>query len=236
MRILVHEFFSGGGLVGRDVPAALVREGSAMLAALIADLAEIGRHRIVATADPRFPLAAPPGVDVVKLSRGSVPLPNALIDAADAVWLIAPETDRCLEQLAARVERRGKALLGCGAAAIRTASNKAALPGRLARHRVPHPRTRVLRRPDTDCHRAARQVGYPLVVKPGRGAGCCGVSLARDSQELRDAVDAARRAGGGGPLLLQRYIAGAAASVSLLADGRRAVPLAVNGQIVRASR
>jgi hypothetical protein len=38
------------------------------------------------------------------------------------------------------------------------------------------------------------------------------------------------RAAKKGPALLQRYIAGKAVSVSLLADGRRAVVLAVNGQ------
>ena len=54
MRILVHEFASGGGLAGRDVPASLGREGSAMLTALVADLAAIGCHEIVTTADPRF--------------------------------------------------------------------------------------------------------------------------------------------------------------------------------------
>jgi predicted ATP-grasp superfamily ATP-dependent carboligase len=236
MRILVHEFFSGGGLAGRNAPSALVREGSAMLAALVVDLAAIGRHQIVTTADSRFPFAAPAGVEVVELSSRRIAPADALIDSVDAVWLIAPETNRCLERLAARVERRGKALLGCGAVAIGAASDKAALPRRLARHGVSHPETLVLRRPDLDCQRAARQIGYPLVVKPGRGAGCSGVSLARNMREMREALDTARHAGGAGPLLLQRYVAGAAASVALLSNGRRAVPLAVNGQTVRVSR
>ena len=55
MRILVHEFVSGGGFAGRDVPASLAREGAAMRTALVSDLAAIGRHQIVTTADPRFP-------------------------------------------------------------------------------------------------------------------------------------------------------------------------------------
>ncbi len=139
MRILVHEFVSGGGLAGRDVPASLGREGLAMLTALVADLAAIRRHQIVTTVDPRFPLPTPPGVEVVTLSPGSdgsVTL-DALIASADAVWLVAPETDRCLERLAARVERKGRTLLGSGATAIRRASDKARLPRRLARHRRP---------------------------------------------------------------------------------------------------
>ena len=62
---------------------------------------------------------------------------------------MAPETDRCLERLAARVERKGTALLGSGAAAIRRASDKAGLPRRLARHGVSHPKTRVCARAPT---------------------------------------------------------------------------------------
>ena len=235
MRILVHAFASGGGLAGRRVPASLGREGAAMRDALVADLAAMRRHRIVATMDPRFPLRAPPGVEVVTLPPGSGPLLDGLIASADAVWLVAPETEGCLELLAARAERMGTTLLGPGAAAIRRASDKTGLPRRLARHGVPHPKTRALRL-GVDWARAAQDVGYPVVVKPTRGAGCQGVSLARDARELRRAVDMAGRANGGQPLLLQRYVPGVAASVSLLAAGARAVALAVNGQWVRASR
>jgi predicted ATP-grasp superfamily ATP-dependent carboligase len=235
MRILVHEFASGGGLAGRRVPASLGREGAAMRDALIADLAAIRRHRIVITVDPRFPLKAPPGVEVVTLPPGSAALLDTLIASADAVWLVAPETGGCLERLAARVEEKGRALLGPGAATIRRASDKAGLPRRLACHGVPHPKTLVLR-PGVDWAAAARELGYPVVVKPARGAGCHGVCLARDARELRHAANLARRANGIEPLLLQRYVPGVAASVSLLADGQRAVVLTVNAQSVRASR
>src|SRR2546428_6946160 len=128
MRIRVHEFASGGGLAGRRVPASLCREGVAMRDALVADLAAMRRHRIVATVDPRFPLRAPPGVEVVTLPPGSAPLLDGLIASADAVWLLAPETEGCLERLAARAARMGTALLGPGAAAIRRAPDKAGLP------------------------------------------------------------------------------------------------------------
>ena len=238
MRILVYEFVSGGGLAGRDVPASLGREASAMLTALVADLAAIGGHEIVTTADARLPHAMPPGVEVVTLpsartARDSIL--DGLMASADAAWLVAPETDRCLERLAARAERQRTPLLGAGAEAIRLASDKAGLPRRLARLGIRHPTTRALR-PGADWARAAREVGYPVVVKPGRGAGCHGVCLARSARELRSAVSIARRASGSGPLLLQQFVAGMAASVSLLADGRRAVALTVNAQSVRSAR
>jgi predicted ATP-grasp superfamily ATP-dependent carboligase len=240
MRILVFEFVSGGGLAGRDVPASLAREGAAMRTALVADLASIGGHEIVTTAEARFPLAAPRGVEVVTLSARPGPMRLAsqldgLIESVDAVWLVAPETDRCLERLTAKVERQGKILLGSGAAAIRGVSDKGRLARGLARRGVDHPETCVLPR-GMDYRVLARNIGYPIVVKPTRGAGCTGVCLARNPQELRYAVEAARGATVSGALLLQRYVPGAAASVSLLADGRRVVPLAVNAQCLRKSR
>ena len=108
------------------------------------------------------------------------------MSSVDAVWLVAPETGRCLERLTARAERKGIALLGSGSAAIRRASDKAALPRLLARHGVPHPETRVIdpsrENWTMDVKIAARELGYPIVVKPARGAGCEGVSLARDAR------------------------------------------------------
>ena len=244
MRILVHEFVSGGGLAGRDVPASLALEGSAMLGALTADLAAIRRHQIVTTADERFPMKASSdlsGVEVVTLSPETSERDSqldALIASADAVWCVAPETGGCLQNLAARVERQRTRLLGPGSATIRRASDKAGFGHRLVRCGLPYPTTHVVgRRADFDqWRRAAREVGYPVVVKPRRGAGSDGVSLARDESELRRGVDMARRAGGRGSLLLQRFVPGVPVSVSLLAGGRRAMALAVNSQSVQASR
>lgn len=231
MRILVHEFASGGGLAGEEVPASLAREGAAMRAALVADLAALDGHDLVTTADARFPWSPPPGVEVVTLARGASTL-DALIASADAVWLIAPETRGCLERLARRVARHGKPLLGSSAPAIHMASDKTRLPRRLARHGIPHPETRVLG-PGVDPLSAAGEIGYPVVIKPWRGAGCEGVRLARNARELCQALaDDPER---GAPLVLQRFVQGSAASVSLVADGRSAVPLTVNAQHVRAA-
>jgi predicted ATP-grasp superfamily ATP-dependent carboligase len=235
MRILVHEFVSGGGLAGRAVTPSLAREGAAMLAALVADLAAIRHHQIITTVDARFPLAAPPGVEVVTLLPERIDRQlDALIATADAVWLVAPEIDSLLEHLAARAEGMGTIVLGPGASAIRRASDKAALPRRLARHRVSHPLTCVVRA-DADSKSVAEAIGYPLVVKPARGAGCSGVYLVRNARELNRAIHANRGHAARGSLLLQQYVRGAAASVSLLADGRRAVALTANRQSVRTS-
>jgi tyramine---L-glutamate ligase len=244
MRILVHEFVSGGGLAGRPVPRSLGREGSAMLAALVADLAAIGGHQIVTTSDPRFPLSAPAGVDVVVLPSNRAYPRNLdpLISTADAVWLIAPESQRCLERLAARVERQGVRLLGPSASAIRAVSDKARLARVLRLRRISHPVTRAAaltlpaRAVKSRLNTLARLIGYPMVTKPARGAGSEGVWLVRDADELRLAAEALRRTESGARLVLQQHVRGVAASVSLLAAEHRTAALAVNAQRMRAGR
>jgi predicted ATP-grasp superfamily ATP-dependent carboligase len=238
MRILVCEFVTGGGFAGRAVPRSLAREGLAMRSALLEDLAAIDGQRIVVTTDVRFARPVPRGVEMIAVhpvagglrDSGTI---DAVIADSDAVWLVAPETDRCLERLAARVERSGKILLGPAAAAVRIAADKGRLPRRLARVGIGHPETLVLA-PGVNARLAARRIGYPVVVKPARGAGCCGVRLARHARELTAAIDAAHHANGTSHLVMQKYVRGLAASVSLLADGHRAVPLAVNAQHVTA--
>jgi predicted ATP-grasp superfamily ATP-dependent carboligase len=238
MRILVFEFITGGGLAGRPVPRSLAREGLAMRTALVEDLAAIGCHGVVVTTDLRFARAAPRSVEVVS---GEI---DALVDGCDAVWLVAPETNRCLERLTARIERSGKILLGPCASAVRRAADKSRLPGRLARIGIRHPETAVLSA-GVSARTAAARIGYPVVIKPARGAGCSGVRLARHARDVALAMDHAHRADGsmpgrgstgeGGPLVMQQYVRGAAVSVSLVANGQRAVPLAVNAQRVTAA-
>src|SRR5262249_29005832 len=102
-----------------------------MRAALVRDLAAMRCHQIVTTADDRVRPALPPEVDVAVMPAGDRARETALarlIAAVEGVWLIAPESDRCLERLAARVERQGKTLLGSGSRAIARASDKARLP------------------------------------------------------------------------------------------------------------
>jgi predicted ATP-grasp superfamily ATP-dependent carboligase len=236
-RILVYEFASGGGLAGRRVPPSLAREGAAMRTALVTDLLAIGCHEIVTTADARVRRDLPRGVEVMRLAAGDRAREAALdraIGTVDAVWLIAPETDRCLERLARRVARCGRTLLGSDADAIARASDKAALSRRLAALGIRHPQTRRLTRALGSAS-AAAQLGYPFVVKPACGAGSDGISLVHHSGEWQRAIGLARRASGRGGVLLQEYIRGTAASVSLIADGRRALALSVNEQILAAS-
>src|SRR5689334_2657402 len=104
MRIFVYEHVTGGGLAGRPLPRVLGREGLAMRAALLEDLAATRQHDIITTMDVRALRDAPSGVEVIAVdahdhNRARSATIDAVIAGADAVWLIAPETEGCLERL-----------------------------------------------------------------------------------------------------------------------------------------
>lgn len=241
MRILVYEFVTGGGYVGRCVPQSLAREGLAMRTALVADLASVGRHQIVTTTDRRFRRVVPPGVEQVVMDSAKPASLRLLLERVEAVWLVAPETNRCLERLVAQVEKSGKLILGSSARVVARASDKARLPTRLARVGARYPET-VLVTSAAEALAAARRLGYPIIIKPRRGAGGRGVHVARDGRALRRALrelgklqagDAAWLVSGcvaTSAWVIQRYVTGAPASVSLLANGREAMALTVNAQ------
>ena len=59
MRLFVSEFICGGGCSGGERPASLVREGAAMLRALLGDLLRIPSLQVVTTWDERLSLMLP---------------------------------------------------------------------------------------------------------------------------------------------------------------------------------
>jgi predicted ATP-grasp superfamily ATP-dependent carboligase len=216
-----------------------------MRTALVADLAATREHEIIVATDRRFRRAVPAGVEQVVTDSAKHALLASLIERVDAVWPIAPETNRCLEHLVARVEKRGKLILGSSAGVIGRASDKGRYPLRLERVGVRLPES-VLLRSVTEARAAARRLGYPVVIKPRRGAGGRGVHVARDGRELRRALHELQQcqfdnsaflggSGGAREVVMQRYVTGAPASVSLLTNGREAVALAVNAQRLKVS-
>jgi biotin carboxylase len=89
---------------------------------------------------------------------------------------------------------------------------------------VPSARS-VLATDETTAHRAAADLGYPVVVKPRDLAGGAGVSLARNPAELARAYAAAAGAAG---VLVEEYLDGPQISVeSVLVRGGRIHPVAV---------
>jgi predicted ATP-grasp superfamily ATP-dependent carboligase len=143
-----------------------------------------------------------PGVEVI-----------AAPDGADWSVLIAPETDGLL--LTLREKAVGK-VLGPSSAAVSLTSDKLALAEHWRRHGVPTPATTD--REPTGCE------AFPVVWKPRDGCGSTATFRLDSALDLPRAV-AGRAAENPGPMVLQEYVPGRAASVAFLCGPAGNVPL-----------
>jgi predicted ATP-grasp superfamily ATP-dependent carboligase len=142
-----------------------------------------------------------PGVEVV--SAGS----------HDAAIVIAPETDGILLRLAAQIPN----FVGSSPEAIALTSDKLALGEHWRAHGIRTPATTD--RPPTACE------NFPLVWKPRDGCGSTATYLLQDRN---DAIRVQARIKNGehaGPMILQEFIPGRAASMAFLCGPKGNLPL-----------
>jgi len=213
MKIFVHEFITGGGLVNGKLPRSLLAEGLLMLRAVLEDFLALERYQIITTLDHRLTsrLRSLPPCRVEAIREGEYQQEfTSLVEEAEAVLIIAPETDLILADLTAVVEAKGKLLLGSSREAVVAMGNKATAYRRLSERGLPVPETHEVRFAD-DPSPIARRLGYPVVAKPIDGVGCQGGFMVRKEE-------------------------GTHASVSLLSNGQEALPLTLNAQEIHGSK
>jgi predicted ATP-grasp superfamily ATP-dependent carboligase len=194
VRILVYEHFTH---LGRDGAAApLFRSGRAMWRAVTRDLAGLRGVRLA---------SAPPGAPGRALAR--------TLPAVDAALLIAPESGRTLERLAALARRRGARLLGPGPKSVRLAADKRRCGALLRAAGIPAPRPADHGRGrSAEAH--AGEVA--IVVKPRLGCGSEGVVVARAAAGRRRARRIAAAAAGRDGIVSEEFVRGPAGSASFL--------------------
>lgn len=202
--VFVSEYLTATG-VGRD-PASpdhgIYREGRAMRDAVVTDLARIPGLRVSildATDDE-------PGA-FRRLAAGSV---YALV--------IAPESDGLLEERARWAVDAGCLLLGPSPELVAFAADKAAVAAHWRAHGVRTPATTT--RDPTPCE------AFPVVWKPRDGCGSVATFLLRDTFDLTRAKATRAAEGHVGPMIVQEFVPGVAASVALLTGAAGTFPLA----------
>ena len=136
VRVFVSEFVCGGGLEGSSLPDSLLREGRAMLWAVVDDLLQVAGCQVVTTLDRRLAHEAQDR----RTSRCQIAIVTSVDEeqrlfeesaaSSDAVLVIAPETDGLLADRVRRVLTLGVTTLNCSPEAIELCGDKL----RLARH------------------------------------------------------------------------------------------------------
>ncbi len=94
---------------------------------------------------------------------------------------------------------------------------------------IPHPLTKVVSSEEEACE-AAREIGFPVVLKPLRGSGGWGKRIA---YEVGDVKRRFKEDEGG--LIVQEYVQGLDASASFIVDGEEALLLSINEQLIGTS-
>ncbi len=194
-RIFLYEQITAHG-IGREAGSAehsLFVEGRAMFQAIHEDFAAI------------------PGVEVLVGSPGEFAELAAL---ADWSFVIAPETDGVLFQLAEEVQRIGGRLLGPSLVAITLTSDKYALFQHWEKYGVPTPETVLC---------PNRPKSWPCVVKRRDGAGSEGMELVRSEAEYDLLL---------GPWIAQHYCPGIPVSMAFLIGPRETVALPPTFQLI----
>jgi len=237
--VLVYEYFSGGGFPKGNIGTGIATEALAMLWALAADFRRWGSVRTVVALDPRFENCIPgltrdtfPADEVVSATAEThEEIFLSLLNRCDTALIVAPETDGILSRLSAEVERSGKTLLGSGSSAIAMAGDKETCGRILLDAKLPTPETRIVELDFLDT--IVNENELPLVLKPVDGIGSEGVCLITELSDIHEVSAHIRRVTSHKKVLLQPFVDGIHASVSLLAMEGRSVPLSLNRQLIR---
>jgi predicted ATP-grasp superfamily ATP-dependent carboligase len=145
--------------------------------------------------------------------------------------MIAPETGNSLLKAVRRVEDAGCASLNCPSRTLEQFSSKYNTYTALRERGISIPKTFKVRRGAMgEVMDALRSVGYPAIIKPIDGAGCCGLSIIKKKSQIGAAVKKIDRESLARTFLVQEYVDGVHASVSLVCSSVRVKPLSLNGQ------
>lgn len=206
IKVFAFDYASGGGdsgAAGAALPDSLKHQGRILLGALLADLAELPQVELITISDPSlFGLRF-----------------DACLQAADAVWPLAPEAGGLLERLSRQVLDHNRILLGSKPDALRVAASKLRTARVLATAGVAVVSTYTQDQELPDWSGA-------WVVKPDDGAGCLNTRIFPDAEAALAWIAACGETG----YVLQPFIQGKLGSLSLLCCDGDAHLLSCNEQ------
>lgn len=214
------EFITAGGFAGQDLPQKLLQEGLLMRDALLRDLSELGIE-IVTTTDARLQPNSHAVSRLITSTDDAWQVWQICMQQADAVWLIAPETDEILLKLTQMAVLEGAWILGCRPAEITVCSSKYQTFLQLSQASVAHV-------PSYTPENWPRLPDMIYLAKPDDGAGCEDAVLFAHAADLAHWLDDKPDT----KYVVQPYLAGTAASVSCIMQAGRALLLSVNRQYV----
>ena len=239
MKVLVYEHVSGGGYAGQPLDPSVLSEGFSMLSCLAKDF-KAAEHEVTILLDARLSKFNPPlDADCIVPVFYSKKNEEMFEDAAkinDAVYVIAPETEQILQSFVDLGGKTGKLSLNCEADAICKITDKSVLYDSLKKNGLLTPETLIFNvddeSADINCE-IKKKLGYPVVFKPLKSTSCGGLSVVQEDSQIDAAVAKIKTVTSLKKFLVQEFILGEAASVSLLCGKDRALAISLNKQNVQ---
>ncbi len=238
LRIIVYEHVSGGGYAGQPIPSSVLAEGYAMLRGVAADFKAAG-HEVTVLLDDRIsklnpPLEADCTVPILYANEPQRFISN-IASINDAIYIIAPETGQTLQKLVERAQATGKIVLNSKFDSIAKASDKATLDEHLRKNGFSTPKTITFNIDDdltTVKAELRTELAYPILIKPTDGTSCDGIYLLKSEYELEKALTKTKTESPQKVYVAQEFVKGESTSVSLIANGKKAVAISLNKQQV----
>ncbi len=233
MKLFVYEHITSGAFAEQELPKSLALEGTEMLSAVLSDCHDLADIDLITLCDARLLNHA----QLMKPQRHRRHLVSTYddysrlwqqcLDDADAIFIIAPETDDILAQLQQHAYQSGKIVLGCSPEAIRLTTNKYRCEQILTANNIATTQSCLANQ--WPQHGFMSEHGY--IVKPIDGAGCVDTFLFNTSKELEHylsslSIEQLQSS------LVQVYVKGIAASLSLLLSNNEIEVLAINQQLI----
>ena len=233
MKLFIYEHITSGALSGNSLPVSLANEGHVMLMAVLHDCAYLSGMFINTMRDQR--LKAIKFIDddpqhnchFISTQTQYAQCWQHCLNTADAVLIIAPETDNLLVELQQQALAANKLIIGCQPNAIKLATDKNKCNEHLIKHSIAVVETTLayhwLTTPFTS------PSGY--ILKPTDGAGCINTYYFNDRKELQKHLSSQEIATLD-RLIVQPYVEGISTSLSLLASNDDIEVLAINRQYI----
>ena len=247
-KIFVCEFITGGGLCAEALPAALAHEGALMRDALLRDLSALP-YQVYTTVDARLTMPAQCFCVKVHPNDDIWQIWQTQMSKADAVFLIAPETDGLLHYLtqlatlqpqglsaqqcpdgASYSRPKGPLVLGCGLESILTTSDKMATYVALKLANIATINTFTADywiEHEALIKENSEQITW--LTKPNHGAGCEATMCFSDAENLIDWLTQHKKQN---THIVQPFLTGTIASISCVMHQGRAQLLSCNKQLI----
>lgn len=224
-KIFVCEFITAGGFnhadISKSLPSSLLAEAAMMRDALLNDLAQLDYH-IIITLDSR--LIPPVNCDecVLVNDKDNVwKIWEAQMQLADAVWIIAPETNGYLNKLSQMSANYKVITLGCRPLAIDAFSSK--LTTFLICEQFD------IKTIPTYTYKNLPTINSKCLAKPIDGAGCDDIYCFENSIELSNWMIQNNKQQSH---IIQPYVDGISASISCVMYSGTAFVISCNKQMV----